>query len=240
VDQLRVGAAFRAVRLKRRWRQEDVAMRARLHRSTVSLIERGHWDRLSFEAMARAAGALEIRLEVIPRWRGGDLDRLMNAGHSHLHEVVARVFGAIPEWQHQPEVSFALYGERGWIDILSFHESTGSLLIVELKTEIVDVQQLVGVMDRKLRLGPQIGRQRGWAARLVSGWVVVADTRTNRRRLAAHGAMLRSAFPADGRQMRRWLHQPVGVVRALSFMPYAHGVSASHVRTGVKRVRSPA
>ena len=29
----------------------------------------------------------------------------------------------------------------------------------------------------------------------VSGWVIVAASRTNRARIAAHGAMLRAAFP---------------------------------------------
>jgi len=41
-----------------------------------------------------------------------------------------------------------VYGERGVIDILCFHSPTGSLLVIELKTEIVDVQDLVGGVDR--------------------------------------------------------------------------------------------
>ena len=40
------------------------------------------------------------------RWRAGDLDRLLNARHSELHELVARWFAdQLPEWVLTPEVS---------------------------------------------------------------------------------------------------------------------------------------
>jgi len=38
----------------------------------------------------------------------------------------------------------------------------------------------------------------------------------NRRRLAGHRAMLRNAFPTDGRTMRGWLREPAGPVAAWS------------------------
>ncbi len=72
-------------------------MAAGLHRSTVSVVERGHWDALSFDTVARIANVLGIRLDITARWRGGDLDRLLNAGHSALHEVLAGVFDSLPE-----------------------------------------------------------------------------------------------------------------------------------------------
>jgi transcriptional regulator with XRE-family HTH domain len=43
----RVGASIRAVRIRRRWRQADVAERAGVSRAFVSLVERGHLDRAS-------------------------------------------------------------------------------------------------------------------------------------------------------------------------------------------------
>jgi transcriptional regulator with XRE-family HTH domain len=41
MDDIRVGAAFRAVRIRRGWRQQDVADRAGVSRALISLIERG-------------------------------------------------------------------------------------------------------------------------------------------------------------------------------------------------------
>jgi len=240
MDTIRVGMALRSVRIRRGWRQEDVALAAGLHRSTVSVVDRGHWDALSFGTVGRMATVLGVRLDLTARWRGGDLDRLLNAGHSAMHEIVAQLFDELPEWVRQPEVSFAVYGERGVIDVLCFHPPSGALLMVELKTEIVDVQDLAGGVDRKTRLAGKVAKERGWISSSIASWVIVRESRTNRRRLAAHRSMMRSAFPADGHAVRSWLLRPQGTMRALSFMTVAHGSSVSQRTSGVKRVRKAA
>ena len=237
VNWVRVGRAFRAVRLRLRLRQRDVAARAGVSRSVVSLIERGHLERLSVGTVSRVAGVLEIRLDIVPRWRGGELDRLLNSGHSQLHELIGEMFDQLPEWVRSVEVSFAIHTERGLIDVLAFHPPTGSLLVIELKTEIVDVQDLVGRVDIKSRLALRIARDRGWAPTSVSTWVAVAESRTNRRRLGAHRSMLRTAFPDDGRRLRAWLAHPAGRLRALSFVTDANGASIGRTIAYRKRVR---
>ncbi len=75
-----------------------------------------------------------------------------------------------------------------------------------------DLQDLVAGMDRKLRLAPGLARGLGWSAPTASGWVVVVEGRTGRR-AAEHRELLRAAFPADGRTLRRWLREPTGTVR---------------------------
>src|SRR5688500_10804500 len=79
MDAIRLGAVFRAVRIRKRWRQVDVAAAAGVSQATVSRIERGHLRLLSVDAILRVAEALEIRIDWSPRWRGGDLDRMLNA-----------------------------------------------------------------------------------------------------------------------------------------------------------------
>jgi transcriptional regulator with XRE-family HTH domain len=227
MDDIRVGAAVRAVRVRKRWRQEDIAARAGVSRAFVSLVERGHLDRVSLATTRRIAACLDIRLDVVARWRGGELDRLLNARHSALHEAVAAHISGLAGWRLAPEVSFSIYGERGVIDILAFHEPTRSLLVVELKTAIIDVNELVGNMDRKRRLATRIAADRGWHALSVSCWVIVAAGRTNRRRIDAHRTVLRAAFPESGRTMRRWLRAPTACVAALSMWP---GVSPRSAR----------
>jgi hypothetical protein len=206
----------------------------------VSRIERGHLRPLSVDAILRVAEALEIRIDWSPRWRGGDLDRMLNAGHAAMHNSVARRFRRLP-WLMAPEVTFSIYGERGTIDILAFHPPTGALVVIELKTELVDVQDLIGSFDRYRRLAANVARDRGWIARSVSCWVVFRDTPTNRRRVSAHADVLRASYPDDGRTMRRWLWAPVGSVAGLSFI--ADGTSRSSgsaSSSGVRRVRRPA
>ena len=218
MEDLRIGAAIRRVRRRRGWTQAQLGDRAGVSGSLVSSLERGHLDTVAVGTLRRVAGALEIRLDLVPRWRAGDLDRLLNAGHAALHESVAREFARrFPAWTLAPEVSFSIYGERGIVDILGWHAATGGVLVIELKTAIVDVNELLGTADRKRRLAPQMARERGWTATgPASLWVIVTEGRTNRRRLDAHRAVLRNALPADGRAMRRWLKAPTAAMSGIS------------------------
>ena len=237
MDDVRLGTAFRALRIRRRWRQADVAAIARVSRSAVSRLERGHVGELPVAALRRIAGAFDGRVDVAPRWQGGDLGRLVNERHAAMHDAMAELFATMPGWVPEPEVSFAIYGERGVIDILCWHSGRRMLLVIELKTELVDVNELMGGVDRKRRLAREIARSRGWEATAVSVWVVLADGRTNRRQVARHRAALRSKFPVDGRSMPGWLRDPAATVSALSFLPSGPGGPQSPSLATVRRVR---
>lgn len=235
---MRVGAVFRAVRLRRGLRQGDVARMAGVSPKVISRIECGGIDGVVVGRAMRVARSLDIRLEWNAWWRGGELDRMVNAGHAAMHESVARWLRG-SGWILAPEASFSIYGERGVIDVLAFEPESRVLLVVELKTQLVDVQALLGAVDRYRRLAPVIARERGWEADSVSAWVVLRDTPTNRRRLAAHATVLRSAFPQDGRAMRGWLARPRGQVAALSFLSNGRHTPAIAASSGVQRVRMP-
>lgn len=158
----RLGSAIRLVRVRRGWRQADLARRSGVGQATISRIERGHLGTLSLDRLRSVAATLDIRVDVLGRWRAGDLDRLLNAGHSRLHESVARAFRDLPEWITAPEVSFAIRGERGVIDILAWHAATRSVLVIELKTRLVDLNDLMTTMDIRRRLAGRIAREQGW------------------------------------------------------------------------------
>ncbi|HYM52131.1 MAG TPA: helix-turn-helix domain-containing protein [Candidatus Dormibacteraeota bacterium] len=78
IRDLDLGRVIRALRRRRGWRQEDAALRARIHRSTWSLLERGHVDHLTLSTVRRCLAALEVKLDLQPRWRGAELDRLLD------------------------------------------------------------------------------------------------------------------------------------------------------------------
>jgi transcriptional regulator with XRE-family HTH domain len=240
MDDARLGAAFRALRIRRGWRQTDLARRVRVSRGVVSRVERGHIDELHVDDLRRLARELDGSVDVVLRWRAGDLDRLVNSRHAALHEAFARTTGRTPGWVFAPEVSFAIYGERGVVDVLGWHASTGTVLVVELKTELVDLQEHLGTLDRKTRLARQIAAQRGWRAATVGTWLVVASGRTNRRRIDAHAALLRSALLAGGREANAWLRSPAGPLRALSQVSYARDADLNLRIAARKRVRIPA
>jgi hypothetical protein len=183
--------------------------------STYSEIERGHF--VSLPRLRAAAATLEVRIDLLARWRGGDLDRLVGGRHSAMAERVAG-FVARGGWEVHPEVSFNHFGERGAIDLVGWNAGQAALLIVELKTELVDVGELLATADRRRRLVPHIAKERGWAPRHVGTWLVIADSRTNRRHVASHRAVLRAAFPEDGRAVRGWLAEPIRAQAALWFL----------------------
>jgi len=239
MTDLRFGGVIRFLRVRRRWRQRDLAERAGISQTMVSRLERGHLSEATLDTIRRVAAALDLRVDVVGRWRGGELDRLLASGHSALHESVAAHLRTLAGWQFASEVSFAHFAERGVIDILAWHEPSRALLVIELKTEFVDLNELIGTLDRKRRNAAQIARERGWLdqAASVSVWVIVSDTSMNRHRARDHRTMLSTAYPLDGRAIRPWLRRPDGAVACLSFWPVSRPGTRKPTSGGGRPVR---
>src|SRR5258706_3656271 len=162
-------------------RQSDISARAGLSRSLIASIDRGEIDGVTVGALVRAARALGADVDLRLRWRGEPLDRLVDEAHAAVVEatvVLLRRHG----WIVEVEVSFAIWGERGSIDVLAFNPEFGALLIVEVKASVPDSQATIHGVDRKTRLGRQIVADR-WEIRHVSRLLVVAATATSRRRI---------------------------------------------------------
>lgn len=237
MQDLAVGARMRSVRVRLGMQQAEVATRARVSDGTVSRIERGYLDTVSLRTLRAVASALEIRVDVVPRWRGGDLERAVSARHARLAEAAVLWLADIPGWAVRPEISFSIYGERGIIDLLAWHEGRRALLVIELKTEIVDVGETIGTLDRKARLAGTVAADLGWVAETSSVCLLVSDKRTNHRRLSEHAATFRAALPDDGRRLRAWLRTPIGRIQALTFLPDRHPGTARPTGSARCRVR---
>jgi transcriptional regulator with XRE-family HTH domain len=225
MDDMRFGALVREVRLRRGLRQQELAALCGLAQSTISLVERGHWAKLSVETLRRIAAALDIRVELLGRWRGGDADRLLSHRHSALAESVAASVGRCDGWAIFPEATFSVFGERGVVDQLWWHAVTRHLVIVELKTAFVDINEMLGTLDRKLRLAGAIARERGLDPATVSVWLIVLGSSTNRRHARRHCALLDARFQRDGRFLASFLRKPAGAVSGLAFWPASNGSS---------------
>lgn len=239
MDDQRVGASVRALRLRRGLRQVDACAKAGISRTAAMRIEAGRLDRVAFGDIRRYASALGARFDGSVLWQGADLDRMLNRGHARLHEAMATWLGAVGGWLVVPEVSFAYDGERGVIDIVAWQAASRTMLLIELKTRIVDVNDLMATMDSRRRIAPRIARDHGWESLSIGVWVAVAPGRTNARVLAEHATTLRAKFPADGRAMRRWLTMPTGPIAALSFLPQVWLGDLGRDATTPRRVRRP-
>lgn len=227
---MKIGDRVRVVRLKRRLTQVDVATAAGLRPIEVSHLERGVLDELTIGMMRRIVAVIGMHIDLVPKWKSVDLEREMVGAHDALQAAVLRLIRATPRWVAEAEVTYSFFGDRGAIDILAWHEASRTLLIIELKTLLVEPAGIKRRNDERRRRGPEIGAERGWRPQAVAVWVILTDTRTNRARAARNADILLSPHTIDGRAMRAWLRNPSGAVDALSYWTEPAAVFRRRVR----------
>lgn len=229
MDDAGLGASFRALRHRRGWRQADLGRRAGVSASLVSLLEAGHADRISLPAVRRVAKVLEVRLAWDAGFRGSELARLRDADHARASEALVRRLERL-DWRVVAEASFNNYGERGRIDVLAYHHATRTLLVIEVKTLVVEVQSILGGLSVKQRVARSVCGPFGWRPTVTVPALVVVESSTNRRRLADHERLF-ARFTLRGRTALAWLRRPVGAPEGLLILLD----SSSHSRTDVRR-----
>lgn len=237
VDDRTSGLVIRALRRRRGWRQSDLAARVGVSQSTISRAERGWIEDLTLRLIRAIFAGLEARVQLAPRWKGAELERLLDEDHSRLVEVVARRLEGLG-WTVELEVTYSEYGERGSIDVLGLRPGERAIVVVEVKTDIPSSEAVGRKVDEKIRLAPGIVVKRhGWKAASLGRIVVMPDTSRNRR-LVDNGAVIGRMFPVDAVAVRRWLKQPSGAMAGLWFQPDIRPATGRAGRTPIApRVR---
>ncbi len=129
MDIGRFGRSVRALRVRHDWRQEDLASAAGVSRSVVGRVERGERAGVTLDALGSMVTALGATADLRLRWRGEELDRLLDEAHVRLVDEVVRRLRALG-WDVAVEVSFSRYGERGSIDVLAWHPVRRALVMI--------------------------------------------------------------------------------------------------------------
>ncbi len=198
------------MRVKRVWRQSDLAAAAGVSQGIVSLIERGRLENVGLSKIRSVGAALEIAVALDAWWRTGNADRLVDRGHAALVEhavAMLRDHG----WVTRIEATFNSFGDRGSADIVAWLPSERILLIIEVKTTIGDVQATASTFERKVRILPETLRQEeGWDARIVGRVLVLADSHANRDVVRAHAAAFDTIWPERTAAVRAWIRNPAG------------------------------
>jgi transcriptional regulator with XRE-family HTH domain len=239
VDDARIGRSLRVLRQRRGLRQIDVGEAARVSQSTIATIEAGHLETLSLRTVRRVFAVVGASLDSTVRWRGGALDRLLDERHAALAAVAVGSLRTLG-WQVEIEVTYAVYGERGSIDVLAAHSGTRTVLVEEVKSNLVSIEELVRKTDEKLRLTRRLlcrerfGWDPVWAGRLV----VIPASGAARRAVRRHDALLGAAFPARAGQVRAWLKRPDRDLSGILFLADINARGATVDRRGVTRVRA--
>ena len=230
VDDRAVGLVLRALRRRRRWRQADLAERAGCSQALVSQIERGHVGRSTVDTVRQLFGAVDGRLQLAPRWRGAELDRLLDAEHA---VVVGALAGTLERvgWNVLLEVTYSEFGERGSIDVLGLHPESRSAFVGEVKTDVASSEAVARALDAKGRLAATVVRRlEGWRPELVAQVLVFPES-PRLRRLLASSPVLARRYPIDSRRVRGWLRQPAGPLQASWFLTNITPGNPRRVRT---------
>lgn len=200
-------------------------------------MERGGLGHCSLSTVRQLLLALEARLEVDIRWRGGEVDRVADARHAALVAAVARV-AAAAGWTVQQELTYSVYGERGSVDLVGLDRARRAVVAFEVKTELTSWEETQRRFDAKVRLLPAVLYERlGWRPTSVSQVIVFQESMTNRRRVALLGRAVRDAYPAGGREVRRWMVAPVGSISGVWFLSLSRGRTGSERGRGSHRIR---
>jgi hypothetical protein len=200
-------------------------------------VENGRLGGLTLHIIRSVADAVDVPIELTARMLAADVARLLDHGHAGVVEEVLRHLRSVG-WETIAEYTFNHYGDRGSVDIVAWHAASRTLLIVEVKTRLLDVQELLGTLDRKCRVVPLLlARERGWEADRVGRVLVVGEHSPARRAVAEHAVTFGSTLPQRGREVRRWLAAPSGPFAGLWFLSSTTGGRTSGRRSAVQRVR---
>jgi hypothetical protein len=202
------------------------------------MVERGRLEQVSLRRLRDVARVLDAEVVMYIRWRGGDLDHLLDERHARLGGIVSGVL-ARDGWTVLPEVTYSIYGERGSIDLLAWHPVARALLVIELKTEIASAEETLRRHDQKVRLARSIVRERfGWEPAVVGRLLVLPGSTTARRQIARHCALFDRVYPERNVGVRRYVRRPT--TRTLAGLWFVPDTTDRRRRVGIgprKRVR---
>jgi transcriptional regulator with XRE-family HTH domain len=231
MDDARFGRLIRMLRQRRGWRQVDLAARAGVGVSVVARLEAGRLGPIRTATLRTIVGAFGLSFDAGLRGLGAEQDRLLDEKHALVLGSGASWLKGLG-WVTAVEVSYSEYGERGSIDILAWHPSSATVLVIEVKTELASVEATLRKHDEKARLARTISRREGWQPRSVARLLVLPEDRTQRRNVERHSAVLGSAYPLGTRAVRAWCRNPSGPMSGLMFL-----LPPASTRTGASGTR---
>lgn len=195
------GRAVRETRKRLGWSQHELSRRTGIAQSRISRLERAMLPSVRLAEVDRLLAAMGVRYRVAldPPW----IDERPQADFLHARCVayVARRLTSAG-WVVAREVKVDGGRTRGWIDVLAYHEPTGRLLVIEVKTEIHDIGQVERTLNWYTREASSSARRLGWRPTTVESALLVLDTTVNGVTLRANRPVLGIGFPARARALQ--------------------------------------
>ena len=180
--------------------QRELAAATRMSRSHIAEIETGRTN-ASLDDVARIGEALGLDLQLV-----GRPPTVLDPLPSDL--VHARCSGYVDRrlrssgWITRREVEIVHARSHGWIDLLAFHPVTRVLVIVEIKTRLIDI----GAIERQLawyeRSARDAASRYGWIPAATTSWLTLLATEEIDTAVRLHRDILRIAFKGRATEMR--------------------------------------
>lgn len=207
---LRLAAIVRDGREALGWTKSGVSQRTGISRQMIAAVEAAQANP-SLDVVAGLLDGLGIQLDLFvtgPIAIGGPARaRRHDAAHAICSAYVQRRLEAAG-WQVAREVLIESGRYVGWIDLLAFHEPTGTLLVIEIKTRLDDVGAIERTMDWHVREAHRAARRIGWHPRRTVGWLLALATDEVEGRLRQDRSIWDAAFPQRAGDLTAVLEDP--------------------------------
>jgi transcriptional regulator with XRE-family HTH domain len=207
-----IGSTIRSTRRARGWSQRRLAAEAGISQAMICAIERLRIPDLPVATAAQVLKALDVTIELImtpPRV-------LATATRDDAHaRCVAYVARQLERAGFVVMTEVEIGGGRwlGFADVLAYHPMEHVLLVIEVKTEIVDVGEIDRAMGLYERGAWDAARRIGWRPRAVTGMLLVLATRENDVVLAEHRPLFDRSFRRRSKHLNALVREPVEVPR---------------------------
>ncbi len=114
-------------------------------------------------------------------------------------------------WRVAREVRIESDRYVGWIDLLAFDETTGALLVIEIKTRLDDVGAIERSMDWHLREAMGAAHRIGWRPRRVAGYVLALASDEVENALSRNRPVWQRSFPQRATELAISIADPTHV-----------------------------
>lgn len=198
---LRVGATVKELRRAILWTQRELAARSGVSQPLICAIENGRLANLTFARVNRLLVAMGGRLmvDVARPWLG---DRPLQRDPAHVRCVTyVRRRLERAGWLVMTEVEIGGDRSRGWIDLLAIDPRTGTVLVIEVKSEIHDIGAIERALGWYEREAWAAARRIGWRPLIVIGCLLVLATDASDSRIQVNRAVFDRDFPLRWRDM---------------------------------------
>jgi hypothetical protein len=109
----------------------------------------------------------------------------------------------------------------GSIDVVAWHPTQHALAIMEVKTRLADLQDLLAKHDRKVRVARRLlPKEQGWRPTFVGRIVVMADGSGTGAAVHRHGAVLDTVLPARSVAIKQWFRRPDTNIAGIWFLRF--------------------